>query len=243
MVKTIATVVCGMLLVGATNASAQGITWTDKAFVNFSLGFQPKSQDVKTDAPPKPLYDETATTHFEHKIDGGGMWDLTGGYFVRKNIGAAVSFSGRSKESDATFTSSVPNPAIFDQPRAVTGTVPGLKYSENWFAILGVYAIPVTDKVDVFLLGGPAVATVKEDVLVDATYAEGASGPVVTPRVENHKKSFWGAQFGVDVRYLFTKNIGAGMFLRGSTASGTLVGDVKPEPGGFQIGFGVRARF
>ena len=142
-----------------------------------------------------------------------------------------------------TFTSSVPNPAIFDQPRAVTGTVPGLKYSENWFAILGVYAIPVTDKVDVFLLGGPAVATVKEDVLVDATYAEGASGPVVTPRVENHKKSFWGAQFGVDVRYLFTKNIGAGMFLRGSTASGTLVGDVKPEPGGFQIGFGVRARF
>jgi hypothetical protein len=241
--KTIAAVVCGLFVTGAAQgASAQVIVWEDIGFVSVNLGGQTGSQELTKQF--KFLYfEEEATVDVTRRVKGGFLVDLTGGVAITGNWGAGISFSRRSADSDGAFTGSIPDLDFFEAPRSVSGSVPGLKHRETWFAFLGIYLLPVTDKIDVMILGGPAVVKTTHEIVTSVAVSEGSAGPELSFGRESRGKSFWGIQVGVDGRYMLTNRFDVGGFLRYSGASGNLTDDVKLELGGFQVGGGLRVRF
>src|SRR5262245_31440964 len=111
--------------------SAQTMQWTDKGFVTVNGGGQVGS-DTLEQSSSFPLYDETATVSTSQKVKGGGFFDIGGAYRVwGKNLLAGVSFTHTSSKSDVSLTGSIPDPVVFDRPRAVSSTQGGAKHSEN----------------------------------------------------------------------------------------------------------------
>ena len=230
MLKTMAAMVCGVVVCGSGTASAQiptWATWQNKIFVNVNGGGTGGANDVNQQFTFDYLL-EPATIDTTRRAGGGGLFDFTAGAMVYENWAAGISFSKSGGSSDARFTATIPDTIDFDTFREVSGTIPGMEHSESWFAFLGAYTLPklpnmpefmpefmsFMDKVELMVLAGPVRAAVSHEIISEATVSEGGSGPVVSVTREVRKKSFWGIQIGVDGRYMFTKNIGAGAFLR-----------------------------
>jgi len=238
-------VLCGaVLLLYAVPASAQVQIrpWRDTVFGSISGAGQTGTRS-ETNNFTFDLYEEVATIDVTRDVKGSAFVDVTFGAALINNIGAALSIWTRSSASDGAVTGSIPDPSDFNSPRAVTSTVPGMAHRETWVGIQGVYGLGLTEKVDVLLMAGPAVANVEHDVATGASVLESSSGPVVTVETSRQSKSFVGFIVGADVRYFFHKNIGAGGFLRWAGASGDFDNGSPIEVGGFQFGAGVRFRY
>lgn len=250
MLKTIAAVVCGVVVCGGGTASAQIPTWQNKIFVNLSGGGGGGSSADISQQFQFEYFLEPATIQTSRRVDVGGFFDFTAGAQVIDNWMAGISFHRRSGDSNGSFTGSIPDPIETDQPRPVSGTIPDMAHKESWFALLGGYMLPklpnmptFMEKVDIMVLAGPVRAAVEHEIVSNATVAEGASGPTVTIERQVINKSFWGIQVGIDARYMITRNFGAGAFLRYSGASGDLNDQTNIDLGGFQGGGGLRLRF
>jgi hypothetical protein len=225
----------------APSASAQ-MKWTDQGFANVSIGGQAGSHTLTTST-SFDLYDEQAQVETTQKVKGGALFDLNGGYKVWRNLVAAIGYSRTSSKSDASVVGSIPDPDRFDLPRGVTASATDLKHSEQAINFMGVWMVPVTDKIDVGASFGPSIITVKQDIPSTLTIAE--PGPTVTGlATESAKKTVGGINLGVDVTYLVTKKYGVGGFLRYTWGSANLPGTTKSlTVGGLQIGVGGRYRF
>lgn len=225
----------------APDAQAQ-MTWTDKGFVNVTGGAQTGSHDLATST-TFDIYDEKGSVSSSQDVKGGGLFDISAGYKVWRNLAAGVGFSHSGSKADTTLNVSVPDPRFFDAPRAVTASASGLKHSENVIHLMGTWMVPVTDKVDVGISFGPSIFMVKQDLPTAVTIAE--PGPTVTgTTIASADKTSAGVNFGIDVTYLVTKKIGVGGLARFTRGSADLEGaSDKLTVGGFQIGVGVRYRF
>ena len=245
MIKRVAVLVGGLTLMGAAEARAQLIPWDDRGFVNISGAAQ--SIVRRTDANYRfTLYEENATVDMTREIKGGSFFDITFGYRLWKNFGAGFSFNARSAPSDALVAASIPDPIQFDKPRSITPNITGLLHKEKWFSALLVYGLPATDKIDVIMFIGPAIALAEHeavDAIAVTDITETSSGPTINFKKTLNKESPFGFSAGVDVRYLFTKNLGAGFFVRMQTATANLSDTDKLEMGGVQYGGGLRIRF
>jgi hypothetical protein len=225
----------------APNAHAQ-MTWTDKAFVNVTGGAQAGSHTVATSA-QFDLYEEQGTVSSSQKVKGGGLFDLSAGYRVTKNLAAGIGFSATGNKADAAITASVPDPRVFDQPRTVSATAPGLKHSEKAVHFFAAWMMPVTDKIDVGISAGPSIFMVKQDLATALSVTE--PGPVVNQiTTEKSSKTTAGINIGVDVTYLVSKRWGVGGLARYTWGSVDLKNATDNlTVGGFQIGAGLRLRF
>jgi len=224
-------------------------SWEDRVFVNVSFGVTPeKTQNISQADSTFSIYQETATIGYStpHTVTSGGMLtDLTIGVRAKNHLGVAFSYwTAPSTTADATLTASIPDPVFFDKPRSVSSTVTGLEHKERWMAVLAVYQIPVNEKFDIMLLAGPAIVSVDQDVSSFTTPpTEGPSGPQIPMTRTTLSKTVWTYRVGADARYMFTKNVGAGVFLGVSTAKANLQPDLSLELGGFQVAGGLRVRF
>ena len=242
MIQKIAILACGLLLVGARPGSAQILQWQDRGFLNVNIGGQGKSNDFTTSL-SRDLYEEVATVETSQSHGGSAFFDLSGGYRVWNNVAVGMSFARRSADADGTYSASIPDPIAFNQPRIVSGSIPGLQRRETFIGIPVTYVIPVTDKVDVMAFVGPSYGKLAQDMVTNTTIAEGPSGPTVTISQETVKASAWGYTLGVDVRWLLSKQVGVGGFMRFQAADGDLTSTEKMDMGGFQFGGGLRVRF
>jgi hypothetical protein len=229
---------CAMV---APNVHAQ-MKWTDKGFANVSAGAQAGSHTLATST-SFDLYDEKAQVDSTQKVKGGALFDITGGYRVWRNLAAAIGYSRASSKANASVAASIPDPVFTDRNRAITVSAPNLKHTEQAIHLMGVYMLPVTDKIDVGVSFGPTIFMVKQDIPGTLTIAE--PGPTVSAlATDSSKKTAVGANFGVDVTYLLTKKIGIGGLARYTAGSVDLPGATKSlTVGGFQIGVGARYRF
>jgi len=101
-------------------ASAQTMQWTDKGYVTFNVGAQVGSDDLDTSS-TFTLYEETASIETTQRIKGGAFFEFGGAYRVwGNNLLAGVSYTHTSSDSDVAITGSIPDPAFFDRPRAVS---------------------------------------------------------------------------------------------------------------------------
>lgn len=224
-----------------TVAAAQ-MTWTDKGYVTISGGGQAGSHTL-TMQPAFTLYDEDSTLTSTQKAGGGPFLDIGGGYKVWQNLVLALSYSHVGGDSDAAIAAQVPDPVQFDHPRAVTTSLPGANHSENAVHISAVWMVPVTDKIDVGVAAGPTIFMIRQDVASGLTVTE--PGPNVTSVASAKvKKTTGGFHAGVDVTYLLTKQIGAGLLARYTFGSVDLPDAADSlTVGGFQLGVGLRYRF
>jgi hypothetical protein len=231
----------GMCAAVASTAQAQ-MTWTDQAFVNVSGGFQGGSGTLAT-ATTFDLYDEQGTVASTQDVSGGGLFDVSAGYKVWRNLAVGLGFSHSGSTSDAAITASVPSPLVFDQLRNVSASASGLKHSENTIHLMGTWMVPVTDKIDVGLSAGPSIFHVKQQLPSAVTVSE--PGPTVSSvSVNDATKTTVGINLGVDVTYLVTKRMGVGGLARYTWGSADLDGTSDSlTVGGFQIGGGLRLRF
>jgi hypothetical protein len=234
-------VLCLAMCAVAAKTHAQ-MVWTDQGFVNVSVGAQSGTHALDT-ATTFALYDETAAIASGQEVKGGALFDISGGYKVWRNLAAAIGYSHTGGKADATITGVIPDRAIYDHPRPITASSSGLKHSEGAIHLMAVWMVPVTDKIDVALSGGPTIFMVKQSFPGGLTIAE--PGPTVSSvTVTDAKKTTAGVNVGVDVTYLLTKKYGVGALARYTRGSATLSGaSDKLTVGGFQIGVGGRFRF
>ena len=176
MSRRLAVLACGIVLSSATPALAQ-MQWTDKGFVSLSGGIQTGTSDVGNTVDFN-IYGEDARLVTTQDVKGGALFDIAAGYRVWRNLAVGASYSFLQSKSDATITGSIPDPIVFDNLRSVTTTVTGLKHSESWIAGLLTWGLPVTDKVDVMLSGGPAFVTVEQELPTGASVTE--PGPTLS---------------------------------------------------------------
>jgi hypothetical protein len=216
--------------------------WTDKGFANINIGGQSGSHDVATTT-TFVVYEEDAHINTTQKTGGGFLFDINGGYKVWSNLVVAVGYTFMSDSTDGAVTATIPDPRVFDSPRTVTTTANDLKHSENALNFMGVWMVPVTDKVDVGISFGPTVFFVKQELPDTIQFTE--PGPTVTGlTTKDISKTAGGVNFGVDVTYLLTKKMGVGGILRYTWGSVDLEGATDSlTVGGFQIGVGARYRF
>jgi hypothetical protein len=250
MQKTMWLAVVSMItMAAATEARAQIVDWEDRAFVNVSVGAQTQSHQFDSSL-TFPLYDETGIVNTSYDNSGGFLFDIGGGVRIRRNIGAGVSFTRFSNTTDVPVEASIPHPVFFDQPRNVTTAAAGLEHSEVAINIFALWMIPLSEKTDLAVFGGPSIFMVNQDLVSGVTIPLPEAPPftpVVTPQVSQGDGTALGFNVGVDWTYMFTPQIGAGGFARfsGGPTADVSAGDqaVDVRVGGFQIGAGIRIRF
>ena len=225
---------CGL----AVPAHAQ-MAWTDKGFAAIDFGGQFGAKTFDGQA-TFPLYDEDATVQTSQDGKSAPMFDIRGGYKVWRNLAVGVGFSWASRSQDAAINASIPDPADFDHPRPVSLTAAGLKHSESALHLSGTWMIPVTDKVDVGLVGGPTIFFLSKEMASPLTVTE--PGPAVTVDPTEESETGFGFHLGVDLQYMLNKRYGVGGLARYTWGKAdTTAGEVTM--GGFQLGGGVRVRF
>ena len=224
------------------HASAQTMQWTDKGYVTFNVGAQVGSDDLATSS-TFSLYEETASIDSTQRIKGGAFFEIGGAYRVwGNNLLAGVSFTHTASDSDVAITGSIPDPVFFDRPRSVSSTLSGASHSENVIHLNAIWMIPVANKLDVGVFGGPSIFMVSQDTIaLPVPVTE--PGPTLNATLNKVKKTTAGINFGVDVQYLVQKNVAVGGLMRYAWGSADIDGaNDSLGLGGFQIGVGVRYR-
>ncbi len=240
------TIKAGVLAVLAsliyTSTAAAQMQWTNQGVLSVNGGVQTGSGTFDT-ASTYDLYDETGTLSSSQKIGTSGFFDVSAGYKVWRNLVLAVGYSRAASSADVTVNATVPDPLVFDQLRSVSATLPGAKHTENAIHISGIWMVPVTDKVELGITAGPTVFMLKQDVPDSLTVSE--PGPTVQSVASSQvSKTTGGFHAGLDVTYLLTPKLGAGLLARytwGSAKVGSTTDSLTL--GGFQLGGGLRVRF
>ena len=229
------------LFAAATSAQAQApAPATEKIFVNVNFGLQLADRTVNSSA-SIPLYDETATITATQPVGGGAVVDFGGGYRIWNDIYAGVVITRFSNTHSASYTTSVPHPIFFDQPKTATGIVDDLRRSEIGINPHVLWVTPLTDKIDLSVGVGVSIISVTQDLITDLSVAPGTQD--ATPIVVEESKSGTGIYAAVDVAYSVTPRYGFGGFVRYAGATVDLSASPEANVGGMQVGGGVRLRF
>jgi hypothetical protein len=228
-------VACAVVLAASVPARAQ--TWQDKAYLNANLGFHFYAPTV-TEALTPVIYSERASVVTTNAM-GFGMIpiDVGGGVHIWRNLGVGGAYTQFSSTSTATVDAQVPHPILFNQPRFASA--PAELTHEEWaIQMLGIYLLPLTERLDLVLSGGPVRMNVKDDHVSAIQIAE--ESPMFTAVtiakavVATTDTQKWSVGFGGDLTYFVTPMIGVGVAVR-------VVPD--SDAGQLQLGVGARLRF
>lgn len=235
----------------ATPARGQTVPGPQRWFVNVNVAGQASTDDLRSNF-AFSLYEEDANVSVVGKPEGAlfdfsaGRWLIDKGKYGPGQIGAGLTFSRRGSTTDGALNGDLPDPIEFDRLRTVSSSLPGLEYSETWYAPQAFYGMRLTDRI--FAMGhlGPAFVNVNSDIVQAVSVSEGPEGPIVDATRTRASATFTGFSIGVDVQHSLTRqfgmDIGAGVFLRYQGASGKLAGS-EISVGGGQVGAGLRLRF
>ena len=230
------------LLIGAASVSAQTAD-AGRFFVNVNLAIQTGEYGAATNF-TSDTFQETSTISVSRTIKSGPIFDVTAGLLSLKGaFGIAGNVLTWKRSDDGEALATVPHPIFYDQPRQVSGAVTAMRHEETWVSMLATWRRPLTPKMDLMIMGGPALALVLHELPTEASVSESSLGPDVHLTLVTEEKQLWGYQVGGDIRYELTKMIGVGGFARVTGASGHIRDVATLELGGFSAGGGVRLRF
>jgi hypothetical protein len=240
-------------MAAASEGRAQMLKWEDHGYLTVNGGAQVGSQTFDETATPT-IYGEAASIQTPHTIDGGALFDLSGGVRVAGNLGVGVAYSYFSTSESPTVTAQIPNPLFYSRPRTATASAGSLEHTESVVHIQALWMLPASHKMDVAFTAGPSIFSVSQDMVsedITNGLVEGAppysSVTLSSVPVVRQKKTATGFNVGADVTYMVVRQFGVGVSLRYAAASVDLPtaggGEVSVDVGGFQIGGGVRVRF
>lgn len=240
MARRLAALGCGALLLTATPALAQ-MQWADRAFVNISAGIQTGVPDV-TSVQAFTLYEEEGSLTSSLDLKNGLLLDGQVGYRLTRNLAVGAVLTFIQGKSDAEILGSIPDPVFFSSPRAASASATGLTRREIWFAPTAVWMVPITDRIQVSVSGGPAVVQLAQELPTAVAVAE--PGPTLSDAtVTSLTGTGFGFVVGADARYMVTDRFGLGALARFASAAVDLGNDTDVDVGGFQFAGGLRIRF
>lgn len=236
----------------ASQASAQALPWEGRGFLNVNFGIQVIAEDAANTSANFSLYDETGTITSTQVIDKQAPFlDFGGGFRVAGNFGVGFAYSRLNVTGTAEIVAKVPSPIYYDQPRTATASLNNLDHTENAYHFQALWMLPISDKVDVMISGGPSWFSLTQGIVAAPQITEVGppySAVNMTVSQSTLTASKMGFNVGADLTFRFANNFGVGGMARYSSATVTLestgsdtTSDVKV--GGFQIGAGVRLRF
>ena len=238
-------------LVGlASPASAQFDVLEGRLWVYGNGGYQ-VGEDTVNRTFTFRAYGEDARFEETHETKAGGLFDVGGSLRVWEELRVGVSYSQLTKSDSTRLTGSVPNPIAVNAARAIPPQDLSLAHEERATHVYAAWVVPITDKLDVAIFGGPSFFNLRQGIVTGVEITE-VSGPP-WPEVEvagvttgEFKKNGIGLHVGADVSYMITPNFGLGGFLRfaqGSIDMPSAGGGQPLNVGGVQMGGGVRVRF
>ncbi|MEO5895067.1 MAG: hypothetical protein ABIS06_05150 [Vicinamibacterales bacterium] len=221
----------------------------DRGFLSLNTGAQ---------APPGSFNDsftytvnaEDATTEARYKLKTRVLFDGSAGVHVwRKVAGVALALSRTSGSGRADTDSRIPHPFFDDRDREVAGEAGDLTRTET-AVHLQLYYLKTSGKLRVVLTAGPSWFKVEQKMITAVNvqeiypYDTAAFRDVTTTRVED---AAVGGHAGLDVAWMLTRRLGAGVLVRYAQANIRLnAADdhrVSTDAGGFQTGAGIRIKF
>src|SRR5215207_6260087 len=174
-----AVVLCAGLLtlmlpsVAKAQATSQGQSnpWMPaggRVFVTINGLYQPGHETIEQ-AVSYGAYEETAAASATQDVkNGGGMFDIGGGYRTNR-YGIGISYTQFKSNNSASITASVPHPLFHDSPRTASMTFDGLEHTEHVVHLQAYYFVPVAEKMDVGVFIGPSFFSVKQDFVTGLT--------------------------------------------------------------------------
>jgi hypothetical protein len=223
----------GLALAGASGVTAQ--TVDPKAYVDVNVGGQTQSTTFGSSS-TFSLYGETGSVNTSQTVGKGLMFDGGVGYFVQKNFAVGVMVSVFTRSPEGAVSVLTPDPIAFNSFTVVTAS-PKLKQTELGTHIKLAYLLRVSNAMDVVISAGPSFVRLSKEI---------TTGSVVngTPQIATATQTgnSVGAHGGLDVNYLFTSRLGAGLFVRYLAAKVDLPAASGVKVGGFQGGLGLRFR-
>ena len=231
-------------------AAAQPAATVGRGFFSVYMGAQ-SGDGASTQGGTFSIYEEQGTFGAKQSYDGAGLLSIGGGVRVMGHLAVGAAFSRMSDDQAGTVTVSAPHPLVFATLRTAALAQSGLKHEETAFHLQALYVVPVGEKFELVVGGGPSFISVKHDFVSGAGFAE-TSAPYSNINITNVKvtradKTATGFNVGAEATFFLTRNIGVGGFARWAGAKAHLdTGAGRTEAvdlGGPQIGAGVRGRF
>jgi len=241
---------CSVFAGTAHVASAQSQA-QDRGYINIGWGVESGSSAM-TDTRTSQRYDETETITTSAEFTSGSLFDVGMGLRVFKNFTVGIAYHQEQNDTESTITGSIPSPVFFNRPRTLNVTEPLNRKEMATHLVLGWW-VPIGDKFDVMVSGGPSFFRLTQDAVSEVTPTEpGGNFTTVSASVDTteRSKSVTGFNVGADATYIVWSNdsvrIGAGGFVRFTQASTEIEMLSSSQPtdvGGVQFGFGARIRF
>jgi len=220
----------------------------DRVFIYVNGGYQAGSNDFSRTVTFK-VYAEDGSFLTNYSVKSAPVFDAGGGLRLWKGLAVGIGVSRYNKSGSGDVKAQVPHPFFFNQMREVDGTAGGLTREETALHLQVLYMVPV-GRIALAFFGGPSFFSIKQTLVSAVSYNESYpydTATFATATTEGASKSVTGFNAGVDVAYMFARNIGVGGGVRYARASTTLTsgsaGDVTMHVGGAQVGAGLRVRF
>lgn len=228
-------------LLWAGHAAAQ---WTGNGFLNINGGFQSGDRSV-TDVLEAPLFDETAVYDATSRSSEGTVLDASAGVRVWRGLAIGLGVTMFEVDSGMTVSGEVPSPLFVNRPRSAQFQQAGL-HRQLGVHLHMTYIFPVMDRLDVAVSVGPSLFRMRQDspsaVDLGAETAPFDTVTITGVATTPARATGFGANAGVDVTYMLTRLVGAGIFVR--YAGGPIdFGAESIDAGGLQAGGGLRFRF
>lgn len=245
-----AVVAVGLLAVVQPAAAQQG--WQDRVFAGINFGYETGESSFNTTGSSR-VYGETATITNDGMFGAGPVLDATIGARVLGNIGVSVTYTRQRATADNTVSGSIPHPLLFNRARTFSQTQTDFTRTETGLHLSVGYMVPLSNRFDVYLYGGPSSFRLNQDTVSEVAIAEiGApfTSITVTPKTSVAKKSSTGYHAGFDATYRLVDtgglSVGLGGFFRYTSATASVMvagASIETTLGGPQFGGGLRFRF
>lgn len=248
-ITTFFLVACGLLV--ALPAQAQMLQWTDRVFASVNGAFQSRADTSVAMNTSETVYGEDATYAASQTVTSkGGFFDISGGGRVFGNFGVGVGYTQISTTGSADASASVPHPLVYNSARSATSALTGLEHKERQIHLFALFMIPITDRFDIAVFGGPTFFKLDQGTIGTFAWSEGSPPYTsfnLTTAASQISVSKTGLNVGADVTFKLTRSFGVGGFVRyaGTTAQVTAAGNntFDVNIGGMHIGAGGRIRF
>lgn len=221
----------------------------DHLRVGVTGGVQTGSQTVSQNF-TFPLYRENATVVNDIGVSGGGFVDLGASFRVAGPLWAGAAFSSLSRTTESALAATLPHPFFFNMPRTVNGRVSGLESKESAVHLSAAFLVPLSDKLDVAIFGGPSRFGIRQMLVTGVDYSESYpfdAASFTSASTTRASASAWGFNLGVDGSWRLSKGLAAAGLLRYAKGTTTLdtetVHGVSIDAGGVMAGAGLRIIF
>ena len=248
------TFVSAVLTLALAPALASAQPWQGRILLEINGAVQSASNTFEDDFTYRHPYSgnipgEEASVSSRYDVPTGPLVD--GGIVVRivRNLAAGVAVSYTSGNDDIAVTARIPHPFFVERHREVDGTQ-SADHTETGVHMQLLYFIPAGTHLYFGVSGGPSYFSVEQRVVTAVNTNEQYpydTTEFASADLETITHGGWGFNAGVDVGWMFTRNLGVGGLVRYTRATVS----IKPanrdardlDAGGLQAGAGIRVAF